>query len=565
MNQPVQQMFAFPGVTPPPAPAAAAAAPMGAGFPMFSAPTPPAVVNWEATACDLIRHKVVIDGKPATTGQMVAWAYAQLEQRMRAGGVTSGVAERMCKTLESLPNGSVILGGEPLEQVTPEQRQAAIMGLVPKKLTYQGTPCAGTAEQIGAVVNWLWNSLPAITAVPDQAQRLVVLHKWLEGIVGTYEVDDATRAAAPALQQAPPNAVSDQKTPQVAVMAQPIVAPVATPEGEAEAATGEPPVIDPVDGTVCKSLRGLKTRATKTHKTDWPAFCQQHGLDQATGRKAGAPVPVAPGIMAPPSPPPISQPLPALVGQGAPVTAPSNTLYGPDGKPTPAYAAAQAAAAQDMPSPPAQQPTAPVQFTPTFCPIPQAVPTPPAVLAPLETFLSKAGWYDPVFPTPPAYLPPADNTPSFAPPSTGHTSIQSMPVAGNMGIGQPAGIPAGLDRAGMAQALGGAVTLIVCRLLEAGSANLTGRVDANQLSLLAEKAAREEMRIVDLAQGSYGSGKQAAQRHFAELLTKYPHCYLLMNGYEPILPAGFLEILIARTVHVYQVTDQGRSGVEIKF
>jgi hypothetical protein len=331
-------------------------------------------------------------------------------------------------------------------------------------------------------------------------------------------------------------------------------------------------MLDPTDGTKCKNLRGLKTRVTKTHKSDWGPFCQQHGLDPLTGRPNGKAAPVG-GPIAPTTPPPPSAPLPALVGMGAPVgtpavvqppAAPSNTgivhpvipptnnpppLYVAPGQPSPEYLQAQQAQ-QAMPVPPAQQPTSPVQFTPTFVPPPQQ----PAVVLPTAQQPVPNGHIVPNnvgVGFQPTFVPPVAPLPLVVPPQQ---PVAQQPVAG----------VAGMDRKAMAQMLGGPVNLIVVRLLEINAVNLGGGVDANQLALLAEKAAREELRIADLAAAQYGAGKQAAQRHFAALLTKHPNCYLLMNGFEFIIPDGFLDILIARTVFVLHVSDRG-GNVEIKF
>lgn len=111
--------------------------------------------------------------------------------------------------------------------------------------------------------------------------------------------------------------------------------------------------------------------------------------------------------------------------------------------------------------------------------------------------------------------------------------------------------------------LGGPVDLIVVRLLDAAAVDLKGRVDVNQLAAVAAAKAKSEMKVLDLAQSQYGQGKQAAQRHFSDLLTQTPNVYLLLNGYDPILPDGFLEILAGRVVRFHIVQDQGRSIIDI--
>ncbi len=531
---------------PPPPPLTPTVA--GMQFPAFNVPpAAPAQPDWKAKAIAEIRAKVLIDSKPITTPQMEVWAYQEICTRL---GNVPDVDKRIVEGLATTSVGGVNLGNDVSHEqsMTLEQRQAKVMELIPIRLKFKGAFCVGAAEYLMQIIGWIGGSMPQFSSVADATQKLMAIHNWLESLSSPYELDDATRAAAN--QQPPPNPISDQTTPQLAA---PIVtAPTLPAEDKEEAASG-PPLIDPTDGTPCKTLRGFKTRVTKTHKTEWPAFCQQHGLDPATGRKAGEAVPVAGAPVAPTTPPPASGPLPALVGQGAPITQPvtivptqpplaseGNTLYQSNGQPTPAYAAAQAAAraSEAMPVPPSVLPTTPAVFTPAF------VPPGPSLVD------NSALPQTPVATTP--NLPPQPiQTPTFVP----HPASVAAPMAQ----------PTVMNRAEAARLLGGPVTLIICRLLEVNSVDLKGRMDANQLALLAEQNARAELRIIDLAQSQYGAGKQAAQRHFADLLGKNPHCYLLMNGFEPILPSGFLEILIARTVKAYQVTDQGRGGVEINF
>jgi len=143
----------------------------------------------------------------------------------------------------------------------------------------------------------------------------------------------------------------------------------------------------------------------------------------------------------------------------------------------------------------------------------------------------------------PGVAPPQQPQQGYATPQ-----IPLQPVA-------PGGAP---TRESLAQMLGGAVDLIVVRLLDAAAIKLDGRTDVNQLAMLAEARAKAELRIADLAQAQYAAGKQAAQRHFADLLTQTPNCYLLQNGYDPIIPDGYLAILIARVTKCHIVTDNGR-------
>jgi hypothetical protein len=546
MNTPTFQFNA----APPPHPFGGAANFLPGMNDMSAVVAPP---NWAEKAQALIREKVLVDSKPITTPQMEVWAYNKVRERMGGG---DNIDQRMCEGLEKTPAGAVNLGNDNEEALTPEQRQADILALIPQKLTWAGALCTGDNARLGEIAFWLLSNVPAVAGLADQNQQLVALHNWLREIKTTYELDAATRAT----QQTPPvNPVSDQTTPQVA---QEIKVPEPVKKEEEE--EGGEALVDPVDGTRCKSLRGLKTRVTKTHKSDWGPFCAQHGLDPLTGKK-GAEGTVRTAPIAPTSTPPASAPLPALIGQGAAVDASAipayNSLYGPDGKPTPAYAAAQQAASEQMPVPPKQQPSSPVSVTPMFQPTTQ--PQPQNTIAP---YIPAATSIVPIsnLPHTPAAAFVASTTPPIQPtPSPVPYTPSPTPVPQNT-QSQKINIAPGLNRAQMAQALGGEVRMIVCRLLEVNNVNLTGCTDANQLALLAEKLARDEMRIVDLAQAQYGAGKQTAQRHFADLLTKYPNCYMLMNGFEPILSAGYLEILIARTTYVYHVSERG-GAVEIKF
>jgi hypothetical protein len=180
--------------------------------------------------------------------------------------------------------------------------------------------------------------------------------------------------------------------------------------------------------------------------------------------------------------------------------------------------------------------------------------------------------FNPAAPAPPPVinpgLPGQQQVPFQAPPQMPPMQAPAMmqPQAAPVPPPVPGSSPvalAGPSRDDLAKMLGGAVDLIIVRLLDASTVNLAGRVDVNQIAAVAEAKAKSEMKVVDLAQASYGAGKQAAQRHFAELLTAAPGCYLLLNGYEPIIPAGYLEILAARVTKFHIVTDAGRQTTTI--
>jgi hypothetical protein len=293
-----------------------------------------------------------------------------------------------------------------------------------------------------------------------------------------------------------------------------------------------------------------------THKAYWASVSQKHGLDINTGLKLGAaPVQAAPAAPATPPPPPSAAPVPPMFGaQGQATAAPSFVAPGVPGQNTIPFTVpampqppAQVAAA---PQAPLSGPATPAFTPPTFAQAPQApvaAPQPPPQPPPGPMVA-----FNPAAATAPVSFPPAQPPQQ---PAQGYAApqIPLQPVA-------PGGAP---TRESMAQMLGGAVDLIVVRLLDAAAIKLDGRADVNQLALLAEQRAKQEQKVVDLAQSAYGAGKQAAQRHFADLLTQYPGCYLLQNGYEPILPAGYLEILAARVTKFHIVTDSGRQTTTI--
>lgn len=493
MNNP---QFAFPAgaaVAPPPP------APFPGAAPAAPAPVP---VDWYSKAMSLIEAKVTVHNSPIGRMMRPEQGYALVCRQIGMAPNAPGVDQRICGALEGLKTPLDIAPPMTLEEV-----QAEVLPLVAKKITYLGQPVAQDPPSLGQVATWLLANFPE-AGITDPLAKMTALHRWLTAIPG-YEADAATRAAKTAT--APANPVSTQTAPQVAQLA-PAPTPPAPLAGEPEETGPDGKFIDPSDGASYKTLRGLKTRVTKSGKGPWPDFCKVHNLDPESGRPASGAPPVAPpqaGI--PTTPPPAAAALPMLVGQQPAV---------------PTF--------DTMPTPPVTHESAPV---PTFLATPPAAP--PAAYVPQ---LTQA-------PPPVAYVPPA---------------APAAPVAAQP-LAPPSQVPLGLDRAAAARQLGGEVTLVVVRLLEANTAPIQGRMDANQLAMLAQESAKKEQRIIDLAQAAYGAGKQAAQRHFATLLTQNPHCFLLMNGYDAILPDEFMDILIARTTSLLHITDQGRSQVEIRF
>lgn len=401
-----------------------------------------------------------------------------------------------------------------------------ILHLLPQKITFKGAPVNGDPATLKGFAGWLMQNLPAVIGDGDPDHRAACLLHFLRSEV-RYESDQATRMQQQAqVQQAPPNPLSHQTVPQQAQMAAPVPQPVsatpAAPTGDAAEEAG-PGMVCPECQQKVSGMRGFKRHVTMTHKVDWPAFCMKHGLDQKTGMAGGAPAaaPVAPTVV---PPPPVAQPVPPMFqsnGPPQPFQAPA-----PPAMPSPS---AMVAAPASLPM---QGMVAPQQPIPTHAPGPMVAFDPNSIQPGI----------------------PGQQTVPFQPaPAPAPAPVAPAPVA-------PVGGP---SRETLAKMLGGAVDLIVVRLLDAATVNLAGRVDVNQVAAVAEAQAKAEMKVADLAQASYGAGKQAAQRHFAELLTQAPGCYLLLNGYEPILPSGYLEILAARVTKFHIVTDSGRQTTTI--
>jgi hypothetical protein len=414
-----------------------------------------------------------------------------------------------------------------------------ILHLLPQKVTYQGHPASGTPDQIKGFAKWMMGQMPAIVSDGDDEHKANCFLIWLRSET-RYEAEEKTRMAQQAaVQQAPANPISDQTAPQVAQPPPP--APVAAPAAGEEAAG--PGLVCPECGSQAKNLTGLKRHCTMTHKTDWSAIAQKHGLDINTGLRLGtaapAPAPVAPAA---PPPPPSAPAVPPMFG------APGQATQAPSfAAPAPPPMPGQTSIPFTQPAQVApQQPMAPMFVGPGIAPM--QMPAPPAQVAPSTIPMMGA--------SPAPFVPPSFTSPP--PPQTPGPIVAYNPNPAPAAPA-PAPIASGApSRETLAQMLGGPVDLFVVRLLDAAGVKLDGRVDVNQLALLAEKQAKAEQKVADLAQSAYGAGKQAAQRHFADLLTQHPNCYLLQNGYEPILPAGYLEILSSRVVRFHIATDSGR-------
>jgi hypothetical protein len=434
------------------------------------------------------------------------------------------------------------------------------------KVTFKGQPVVGPAEQIQGFARWLMQQMPGVVPAGDPETRANCFLSWLRS-ESTYEADEATRtAAAAAVKQAPPNPISDQTVPQLAQpVAPPAPAPVAPAAPGEEAAAG-PGLTCPECGATLKNLTGMKRHCTMTHKADWSAIAQKHGLDISTGAKLnGAPsvaTQAAPAAPVAPPPPPSAAAVPPMFGAPGQATSAPPSFAAPPPPPV-----GQTTISFQQPQVPAMPPMqAPAMFQAQSQTQPQQMPAPPAQVAAAPQ-APMSGPAAPQF-TPPSFTPPQQQfvqQPTAGPivafnPNAQPSQPQFAPAPQQAAPQVFAGAP---TRESMAQMLGGAVDLVVVRLLDAATVKLDGRTDVNQLALLAEQRAKSEQKVVDLAQSAYGAGKQAAQRHFADLLTQHPNCYLLQNGYEPILPAGYLEILAARVTKFHIVTDSGRQTTTI--
>lgn len=341
---------------------------------------------------------------------------------------------------------------------------------------------------------------------------------------------------------APANPISDDTSAPQATMEQPAAPSIAdtgaapasvAPPADGHAAPTDPEQLaafDRISGEQCKSVRGLKSRLTKTHKMDWKDYCNQFGLDHTTGLPAGE---------TPADQPPVNE-----VPTSAPPPAPGMpTQANPDGTmtsvpPAPPQEQAQPAVPADVPMftpgatnpppQPAQPPQAPAQPAAApqqSAPIPFDQHTDPAVQA-------------------------AGQIVTMAAQIPGAPTMTQQPAA------QPAPQPApqpqapaatNAVRAEMAKLLGGEVSCVFVPLLEVGSINLADRVDVNQLQGIAEAEALRQ--ITDPEDLKYRKDRQVAAQIFSQMLTQYPQVYCLMNGYDMMLSDNLFNALAQRLTH----------------
>lgn len=527
MNQP----FPMPG-----APVASAPAP-------FPSPTPPMVpsaapVDFATKARQEIQQKVTINGVALTTPEQIAWGYTLLARRLGNKSSEPDMDKRIVGALANTTNSNLIEPGSYAECV-----QQAV-ALIPEKIRWQGHKPA-SAEHAQSTFDWLMAKSRSESIGFNDGDLALTMLAWLESLKAEnpFELDEATRAQK--TPQPPPNPISDQKTQQVAQIVPPPVAPT-VPGSEPEEKEGKGEFVDKLTGYVCSSLRGLKSKVSKTHKKDWTAYCQEVGYDLETGKPAtGAPVAAqAPGIGAqiPTAAPPAGPGVPPLVGQQsqAPVVA-QQQLYAP----------------QDYPAPPVG-PVAQVQMpTPlSAAQVPAGVPY-PIGMAPATLGVT-------VHPTGTMQIAPAgQHSGMVAPPAMMQAVPQLPPQQPMQQALTPTTAISSFSRAENAKLLGGEVDLVLVRLTDAGAVPLTGRVDANQLAILAQQQALQSLTSIE--DMKFRKDKQIAQRLFGEMLTKHPGIFILQNGYDLILPEGFLEVIAARATSVYIAKDQGQSFTTIKF
>jgi hypothetical protein len=448
----------------------------------------------------------------------------------------------------------------PLPQPSNTDPWPEILHLMQQRVTFKGQALTGATEvQLRGFVAWMIQSMPAVVGSGDPDSKANSFLLWLRS-EQRYEADPETRMKQQAaMAQAPANPVSSQAVPQQAqvITPQPAAATPAAPGAPAPAdAEGGPGMTCPECQTVVSGMRGYKRHVTMTHKTEWPAFCAKHGLDPKTALAGGAPPVQAQQPAAAPPPPPAAPSVPPMYQASQPPQ--------PFVAPAPPQMPTPAAVVQSAPTTPMAGMAPPMQPVPTHALPPMAAPGPMVA-------------FNPAAPAPgPAISPglPGQQAIPFQPQPQGPVMQQPAPAPQ-----QPAPAPvyqqpatpaptlsfAGPSRDDLARMLGGAVDLIIVRLLDAAqiTQQLQGRVDVNQMAAMAEAKARAELKVSELASIQYGVGKQVAQRHFAELLTAAPGCYMLLNGYDPILPDGYLDILAARVTKFHMVTDGGRQVTTI--
>ncbi|NEN87898.1 MAG: hypothetical protein F6K48_02850 [Okeania sp. SIO3H1] len=414
---------------------------------------------------------------------------------------------------------------------------------------------------------------------------------------------------------------------------------------------------DRISGEQCKSVRGLKSRLTKTHKVEWKDYCAQFGLDLKTGLPADSsekPPEPAPGSDIPNRAPPSSPGIPAqktaegatvanmpstpgtptlaahpqssgdLPGQqtipevtaaekhllpknsfiggsdpgldyrtpslqaipnlvtwadGDPVTADHvaevydwlvGAFTGIDGvtdvnKPFQIYAWLGDLSAKNVKS---EIPViAPEKRQTNTASVTHETPGLHAASAPHPSMAAPA---TPTFQTNPEPQVAAMMTPPMGQNMTMESQAMDLVTAaaeGSLGpqaqaMVEQAAVPANQTGATPAQAptnnatdasrssyaklLGGEVNCIFVTLLDVPEVNLEGRIDANQL---AGQAEAESLQVVkDPEDLKFRKDRKVAEQIFAQKLTENPSVYVLVKGYDWVLPENLIPILLRRVV-----------------
>lgn len=349
----------------------------------------------------------------------------------------------------------------------------------------------------------------------DQDPRNL-LARWLVYLAGAglkFDLADLPKEG----EQPPANPVSDSPVPQVATpedLPETPKVPSAPAGDEVPTDPEQLAAYDRLGNRQCGSMRGLKTRLTKTHKMDWSDYCQQFGLDKTTGLPAGdqpaQPQATQPAASQPSTPPPAGPGAPTLQNQ------PANT---PQGQPQPVSAPQ---------TPPVGYQPAQQQTLPGVPGLPDAQPAPDAP-APAAT---------------------AQAAPAVQPQPTQTQPVQPMVQT--------------MDRAQIAQSLGGEVTLMLVKLPDLGSIQKDGWIDANQLAQMAERETVRQMSVEDLADiKGFQKGDQVKARIFNDLITQHPNVYIIKQGYDWIFPGRMVTDLMARVTRAIIVQDGGQRTDEV--
>src|SRR6056297_392082 len=511
----------------------------------------------------------------------------------------------------------------------PQVTDESLLALIRTKVTFGAEPVQNEDQ-----AQWSLGLLKQRVPDLDQLNGMLTNSSTID-VKPLWEEDQKQQSAAPvdqppeqrlnpAVTTPPPNPISDSTDPQIA---QP--PPADAPPAPGTAAAGpeqeaDPAAWDRISGTQCKSLRGLKSRLSKTHKVDWKDYCLRFNLSQDTGLELGAqqappappagseipatPAPASPGIplqpsatgtrqaSLPPAPespqfgaanaeqPSAFQRLPSIAYIGSPSADTDYAGYAKQGiqqlcvwsggdpiqpeeveeaydwlvgaftgidgvrtgmQPFQIYTwladlhgkgqkgelspLAPAKRQPNLASEQFQQPTVPMFAPPTAPATPPSQPaqTQPAPAAPEQLALdlvsaAAQGQYGQEVQGLAQNMLQPHAQPAEQQPQPQHTA--------GMGIYS--------SRQDLAVALGGPVDCVFVPLLDAATFDLSGRVDANQL---AGQCELEALQIVtDPQELKFRRDRQVAEHIFMKKLTETPKLYVLIQGYDWVLPENLV-------------------------